>query len=119
MEKSQWQLASELSRFDDGGRREAIERQRALATEAVSSRAPAVPGAVDALYDPTLPREVQLRPVPVSGPVLRRKEKSVARPTPMPAAVPLVPTTTTAKARARATILTRTSANANAMTRKS
>ena len=55
MEKSQWQLASELSRFDDGGRREAIERQRALATEAVSSRAPAVPGAVDALYDPTHP----------------------------------------------------------------
>ena len=56
MEKSQWQLASELSRFDDGGRREAIERQRALATEAVTrSGGPALPGAVDALYDPTHP----------------------------------------------------------------
>ena len=52
MEKSQWQLASS-SRFDDGGRREAIERQRAR-DEAVSSRAPAVPSG-RALYDPTHP----------------------------------------------------------------
>lgn len=56
MEKSQWQMASELSRFDDGGRADRRAREAAAVSQPqIANRVAAVPGAVDSVYDPQHP----------------------------------------------------------------